>query len=154
MGLIETREQTTSIFLQTFHAKARKRSNFELADKLSSMVFLPGLTPVASTVIATARFCVQGPDSVGTMGNWSRWIRTRFQSYGYMPPKGTWQKLRGWISGDSIECAHCILDPFDLSIDDVYAAFGKPQRGKLYIVDLIDIVKRLCPDMLETEACA
>jgi len=134
---------------------SRSRKNFQLASRLTEVRY-PGLPlSVAKTVVATCRFCVQGPESVGQSAkNWGQWVRTRIQTHGYRPRLSVWQGTGGWLTGDSQDCANYVLEPFNLTIQDVFDYFGQPTIGKTYMVDLVDIVQALRPELVADEATA
>lgn len=109
---------------------------------------------VACIAATTCRFTIQGPESVGVAHkNWGQWIRTNMQTHGNIPRmRHAWQcRKDGWIGADSREAAELILDCFGLSVDDLFKHFGQPQIGKVYQVDLVDVVSALAPDIARVD---
>jgi len=127
----------------------RPAQNFELAQEIKGIFkgFLPD--HVLEAAIATCRFEFQGPESVGLQSkNWGEWIRTNIQTFGNIPNGYgqvgpiSCQRKHWWLSFDSRQIVEDILSYIDLTIDDVYEAFGKPELGEKYTVDLCEIIKR------------
>lgn len=124
---------------------------FRIADQVGNRLesILPPI--VCSMAVASCKFTVQGPKSVGEAGkNWGRWVRTRLQAGGYRPELGIWQGER-IISADSHEAADLILDPLGISIYDVIDHYGEPMVGVKYDVDLVDVIEALAPELLTTQ---
>ncbi len=110
-------------------------------------LILPPL--VCSMAVASCKFVIQGPRSVGTASskNWGQWVRTQFQAGGHKPAIGIWQGERS-ISGDAHANADVILGLFGISIFDVLDHYGQPAKGVKYDVDLVDVIEALAPELL------
>ena len=132
---------------------SRASRKFDFGDLFGCLLrtLLPlSYCPVAA---ATCRFTVQGPESVGDADNgqnWGRWIRTRLQTNGQEPGVGNkWQLGRGReASADSEAAADSILNCFGLTVKKLYEAFGQPDEGVIYSVDLFTVVSQLRPDLM------
>ena len=106
---------------------------------------------VTDNAAATCRFTVQGPDAVGDPDkgqNWGRWIRTRMQTHGEHPIGAKWQVGARFVTADSEDAANSILVAFGIDVDEVYRAWGQPDTGVVYVLDLVDIVTELRPELL------
>jgi len=131
--------------------KWRKAHHYDVGGVLGR--YLETVLPpeVCQTAFATARFVIQGPESVGRDAkNWGEWVRTIVQTHGETPGiNHAWQDRKGgWISGDSREAANSILDCFDLDLTDIFRFFGDPEPGKIYAIDLVDVLEAIKPDFI------
>lgn len=135
----------------------RPSRHFRIADRVAHLLesILPAF--VCAHAVASCRFTIQGPRSVGLAGkNWGEWVRTRLKTGGINPSRGlaptgdVWQG-DGVKSGDAHRNADMILEPFGLSIQDVLAHYGEPIVGERYDVDLVDVIEALSPQLLATE---
>lgn len=127
----------------------RSRRHWEWAETWASLFY--GMLPkhVCNAAMATCRITLQGPQSVGQQAkNWGRWIRMRMQTFGHIPDglRTAAQRQHHWIATDSHTAAEQILACFGLSLDDVFAHYGKPAEGEKMTIDLIDLVTSLAPD--------
>lgn len=126
----------------------RTQRHFKVGRKYASMLVDAGIVDadVAETAIASCRFTVQGPESVGQGAkNWGSWIRTNILTYGKRPNASAkaWQNRRwGAWSADSHAAADTILAAFGMSLDeDVFAQYGDPTEGVCYSIDLVDLLE-------------
>jgi len=133
-----------------FKAKTYTRYNLDFGKAAGCLIEFLSATD-AETAAATCRFAIQGPRSVGTKQsgkNWGEWIRTRIQSWA-KPNNDVWQSHpNGWFSGDGHSNANALLACFDLSLEDVFAEWGRPVKGQRYYLTLQEIVERLQPTLV------
>ena len=117
------------------------KRHFDIADALchKNLIFIQNFG--RKSALATCCFKVQGPEKPSQLSTWSKWICTMMKSHGDKPRFGEWRnaKGKGWIVGESIECANLILDDFGLTVEDVWSHFGAPEVGQSYEVHLIQV---------------
>lgn len=112
------------------------------------------------TAIATCRIHIQGAKSTVARGkNWGNWVRTRMQTFGgritgYNPGKDYKLALQGqWAS---FNCERILSDLLfclgdKITVQNFYDFYGEPEKGKIYVVDFVDVIANLAPELLKID---
>lgn len=134
----------------------RKSEVWKWAKQWASL--LDGILPnhIRETALATCRITLRDKDNRAAGGAWGFAILTSMQTYGH-EPKGIPTQIRrahNWIILQSEEAADVILGLFGITLEQVIAHYGKPDKGEKIELNLYDVIGAIAPDFALAETVA
>lgn len=151
-------EEYTNSNIDNPGPRYRPQENYRLARKLTK--HFNKIVPNATEAIASCRFQIMGKYAHDHNGpslrqkndyrsNCSnRWCKTEMQTFGQNPFRRFKNDCNEWIRADSFDGANEILAHFGLTMDQVLNHFGNVNDYERKTLDLVEIIAKMKPKML------